>query len=162
ATEKEEGRELRKVGDEQSRVEHETRDLAKSVEPIASDLAKKLNPAAHFMQTAAERLRSNKPKDAPLTQELALDQLKEAREQLERMIAEAEKAKSDPLAALKDAAQEVEKILADQKQVRKDTAESKEAPSTPLTEAQRDLARRTNDVKDQPLASKPETQKALD
>src|SRR5207244_865280 len=82
------------------------------------------------------------------------------------MIAKAEKQQNDPLAALKNAAEQVERLIKEQKETKADTQKAdaaKQADQLPqIGEIQKDLARQTNEVKNQPMPANEDVKKALD
>ncbi|MBI3410460.1 MAG: DUF4175 family protein [Planctomycetes bacterium] len=151
---------------QQARLEHDTRGTENILKPHVKDLADKLVKAERAMQDAKDALNKNAPKNAAEPQDKAKQTLEDVRKEVDKMIAQAEKAKNDPLAALKKAAEDVDKLLKDQTQTRdqtKDTAEKKDPAKLPeLTKDQKNLAERTEGLKDTPLPGKEKVAEALD
>src|SRR4029453_15745508 len=121
-----------------------TKDTENLLKPVAKELANKLEGAEKEMKDAKEALAKNQPKEATQPQEKATKTLQDVRKDVDKMIAEAQKDKADPLAALKKAADEVEKLLQEQKDTRdttKDTVGDKQNLKLPeLANKQKDLA----------------------
>lgn len=150
----------------QAAVELDTRDAKNLLKPHAKDLAEKLTPAEKAMQEAQQALKENSPTKASKPQGKAAEALNDVRKQLDQMIADAEKKIGDPLAALQDAKETIDKLIQEQQTARQDTVNAeanKQKEKLPEVAAkERDLAQRTDDLKHQPMPSKPETQEALD
>src|SRR5262249_35454998 len=129
---------------QQARLEHDTRGTENILKPHVKDLANKLAKAERAMQEAKDALGKNAPKNAVDPQDRAKQTLEDVRKEVDKMTAQAEKAKTDPLAALKKAAEDVDRLLTDQTQTRdqtKDTADKKNpAKLAELTKDQKDLA----------------------
>ncbi len=130
------------LGKQQARLEYDTKDTANLVKPHVEDLAKKIEKAEQAMKDAREALVKNQPKEATEPQDKAATTLKEVRNELDKLIADAEKIKTDPLAALKKAADDVEKLVKDQTETRdktKDTVGEKQNLKVPeLAKTQKD------------------------
>src|SRR5262249_16380195 len=123
----------------------------------------KLQSAEHAMKDATEALAKNKAKQAETPQEKASEELKEARKELDRLIAAAEKEKNDPLAALQKAAEQLDKIIKEQTDTRDQTKQpAKDKKVAKLADKQKDLAQQTQLPKDTPLPSKEKTDAALE
>lgn len=154
------------LGKEQARLEYDTKDTADLVKPHVQELAKKLDKAEEAMKDARDALIKNQPKEATAPQDKAATTLKEVRKELDTLIAAAEKQKDDPLTALKKAADDVEKLLKEQTDTRdktKDTVGEKQNLKVPeLAKSQKDLANRTEQLKDTPLPTKDDAKNALD
>src|SRR5206468_3426758 len=114
--------------------------------------AEKLDSAEKAMKEAKEALAKNDAKKSQAPQEKASQELKQARQDLDRMIAAAEKEKTDPLAALQKAAEQLDKIIKEQTDTRDQTQESaqrKQDNKLPeLSGKQKDLAQQTKALKD--------------
>src|SRR5262249_32666869 len=89
----------------QSRGEVDTKDTANFLKPLAKDAAQTLEKAEQAMKESKDALAKNNAKKAEMPQEKASHELKEARKEIDKLIAAAEKEKNDPLAALKKAAE---------------------------------------------------------
>lgn len=162
-------REAEKAGDlsdKQAALEQDARDTRNLLKPHADELAKKIVPAQAAMKEAEKALRNAELARAAEPQEKAADTLRDVRKDLDKLIAAAEKERSDPLTALKSAAETVDKLIKDQKDTRDQTKQAGDARKTQelskLADKQGDLARRTDDLKQQSLPPRAETQKALD
>lgn len=150
----------------QAAVELDTRDAKNLLKPHANELAEKLTPAEKAMQEAQQALKDNNPSKAAKPQAKASEKLDEVRKQLDQMIADAEKKLGDPLAALQDAKETIDKLIQEQQSARQDTLNAEAGKQkdrlNEIAPKQQDLAQRTEDLKHQPMPSKPETQEALD
>jgi hypothetical protein len=158
----------REMAAKQLRLETDTQDTRALLEPHAKDAAEKLAPAEQAMRQAEDVLKNKELDKAAEQQQEASKALKAARQEVVKLLAEAEKKLDrDPLAALKKAADDVGKVLKEQKEVRARTAEA----DTPqqryqlplLSDKQSELAKRTDDLKkDPPDAARPEVREALE
>jgi hypothetical protein len=159
-------RRSQEMGDQQARLAHETRDVQNLLKPHANELANKVSPAETSMRQAEDALRKKSPQEAVKPQSQATETLDEVRKDLDRMIAQAEKQQSDPLAALQKAAETVDRLIKEQKDARNKTQEATQTKHPerlpPLAGKQEDLAKRTDDLSQQPTPAKPQTQAALD
>ncbi len=157
---------IRELTRDQARLQYATKDTANLVKPFVEELAKTIDNAEKAMKESREALASNEPKDAALPQNKAATKLAEARTELDKLIAEAEKRQNDPLAALKKAAENLEKLIKDQTDTRDKTKETSPEQTVQklaeLTRSQKDLANRTGDLKETPLPNKDTAKKALD
>lgn len=151
------------LADRQARLEFDTRDVRKAVEDIAQDAAAKLTPAESEMRRAQDELRDGDLKGAASPEENAANRLREARDELDKLIAAAEKAKSDPLEAAKRAAEQIEQLIKDQAAAKELTEENAKEPDNlkPAADAQKDVARKTEEVKHLPLPESKELKDAL-
>lgn len=154
------------LGKQQTRLEYETKGTENLLKPQVADLAAKLQEAEAAMDAAKNALERNAPKNAVEPQEAAKGALEKVRKEVDQMIVAAEKAKKDPLAALQKAADDVERILQDQIDTRaktKDTAQKPQEGKIPeLAKDQKNLAKRTDGLKDTPLPGKEKVREALD
>jgi len=151
---------------QQARLQFETQETEALAKPIAKDIADKIQTAEKAMETAKTALEKKTPAKAVIPQEKAVDSLREAKIEVEKMLAAAEKQKNDPLAALQKAAETVEKLLKDQTATRnqtKDAAKDEHNLKLPtLANKQTELAKRTEDLNEAALPNKEKTQAALD
>lgn len=156
--------ETQRLADQQAKLEFETREVRKALEDVAKEAAAKLTPAESEMKRAQDELRQNAdPDKAVPAEENSIDRLKEAREELDKQIAQAEKEKSDALAATKKAAEQVEKLIQEQKKVQADTkAEKKADELKKVADAQKDISKKADELKNLPLPDKTEAKQALD
>ncbi|MGH7222953.1 MAG: DUF4175 family protein, partial [Gemmataceae bacterium] len=161
----------RGLSSRQATLEFDMRDARALLHPHVKELAGKLTPIEKVMREAQGALRDQGTRrpgidKALAPQEIALVKLREVKEELDRLIAEAEKAQADPLANLKDTLAKVEQIIKEQKDVRDKTDEAGKTQQTQrlpyLEPKQTDLAKRTEEITQQPSAAKPETKEALD
>ena len=145
--------EAHKLADKQDKLEFDTRDVQKKIEKLAPEAASKLSPAESEMHKAQDVLRNQATEQAAEPQEKAEEKLAEARAALDKQIEKLELQKSDPLAAVKKAAELVEKALQEQKQAKemtvKENAPEKLKPAEAL---QKDVAKKTDDIKNLPSA----------
>jgi Domain of unknown function (DUF4175) len=150
---------------QQAKLEYETKDTANLVKPVAKDAAEKLEAAEKAMQKAKDALAKAEPRQAPIPQEKATQDLKQARQEIDKLIDKLDKQKNDPIAALKNAAEKLDKIIKEQTDTRdktKQTADAKQNQKTPqLAEKQKELAKETNQLKEQPLPAKDKVEPAL-
>src|SRR5205085_9589314 len=110
----------------------------------------KPKPAENQQWKAEDKLRIEKDiPGAQAPQEKALDALKGAKDELDRQIAAAELAKTDPLAATKQAVEQLDKIIQDQKDTNAKTEKAAVNPDrTPdAANAQKDVAKKTDDLR---------------
>ncbi|HEY7426311.1 MAG TPA: DUF4175 family protein, partial [Gemmataceae bacterium] len=161
----------RGLSSRQASLEFDTRATRALLRPHIKELAGKLNPIEKVMREAQTALRDQATRRPPIAkaiepQETALAKLREVKAELDRLITETEKAQADPLTSLKDTLAKVEQIIKEQKDVRDKADEADKTAQTQrlpyLEPKQQDLARRTEEVNQQPAAAKPETKKALD
>ena len=159
-------RHAQEQAEQQEHVREQTRSTQSFLKPHAPQVASKLTPAEKAMQQAREALQKKNPLDAVEPEAEAAERLEGVRKDLDRMIAEAEKQQTDPLAALQNAARTVDRLLKEQKDTRDKTQEAQAQAHaermTPLARKQEDLAKRTEDLQQQPMPAKPQTQEALD
>src|SRR5262249_48097275 len=155
----------RELSDQQARLALDTRETGNLLRPFAPDAADQVDTARTPMKSAEDALRKNAPDQAVEPQGRALDGLKEARAKVAELIAKAQDMKNDPLAALKDAADTVEKLLQEQVATRdqtKEAGDARQADKLPeIAPKQKDLAGRTDAVKDAPLPLKKDAADAL-
>jgi hypothetical protein len=146
---------------DQARVQYESKDTGNLVKPYAEDVADKIARAVEAMNDSRNALQKIEARNATEPQAKAAKTLEEARADLDKLIAAAEKAKNDPLAALKKAADDLDKLIKDQTQTRDQTqdAAKEDAKTSELAKKQRELAYRAQDLKETPL---PTGQKAKD
>ncbi|HET6574606.1 MAG TPA: hypothetical protein VFG68_13440, partial [Fimbriiglobus sp.] len=151
------------LADRQARLEFDTRDVRQAVEAIAQEAAAKLTPAESEMRRAQDKLRDGGLKQAISPEENAADRLREARDELDKMIAAAEKAKSDPLEAAKRAAEQIEQLIKDQTTAKEMTEANAKKPDDlrPAADAQKDVAKQTADVRSLPLPDSKDLKDAL-
>jgi hypothetical protein len=150
------------LADRQSKLEFDTREIRKSLEEVAKEAAAKLAPAESEMRRAEDELREADAPKAVEPQANAVDRLTEAREELDKQIAAAEREKRDALAATKKAAEMVDKLLAEQKAAKQMTAEAKRPDEVKQSaDAQRDVARQADELKNLPLPESKEAKEAI-
>jgi hypothetical protein len=151
------------LADRQARLEFDTRDVRKTVDELAREVAAKLTPAESEMRRAQDELRDGDLKGAVSPEGNAADRLREARDELDKLIEAAEKAKSDPLEAAKRAAEQIEQIIKEQTAAREMTEANAKKPDNlkPASDAQKDVAKKTDDVRNLPLPDSKELKDAL-
>ncbi|MBX9623969.1 MAG: hypothetical protein K2X82_09190 [Gemmataceae bacterium] len=137
----------------QTKAEFATRDARKTTEPVAPEVADGLKPAETQQWRAEDKLRAGDLNTAKEPQVKALDALKAARDELDKRIAAAEQAKNDPLAAVKQAGEQIDKLIADQKDAAAKTDEAAEddAKLKDAAKAQQDVGKKTEALRDAPL-----------
>jgi colicin import membrane protein len=155
------------MADKQGRLEHTTHDAENLLKPHVEELANRLPPGEQAMRQAEEALRKNKPGDALTPQHRAEENLAAVRKDLDRLITEAEKQQSDPLAALQKAVKDVDRLIKEEKDAQRKTKEAEKNQQqaerlAQLAQQQKELARRTDEVNDQAPVAKQEAQAALD
>ena len=153
-----------KLAEQQGKLEFETRESRKALEQVAKEVAAKLTPAESEMRRAQDQLRQMEQKDAPEAQANAAERLKETRDELDKLIELAEKQKSDPLEATKKAAEMIDKLIKDQKAAQELTKKNEAKPESlkPATEAQKDVAKKADEVKKLPLPENEVVKAALE
>jgi hypothetical protein len=149
---------------QQTKAEFATRDARKAAEKAAPEVADQLKPAENNQWKAEDRLRNSEFEAAQMPQGKAAETLREAKEELDRLIANAELAKKDPLAAVKNAAEEIEKLIRQQKDAGEKTEKAEDNPRhlPDAKAAQKDVANKTDEVRNTPLPPNPDVKKALD
>jgi hypothetical protein len=161
----------RGLSSREASLEFDARTMRALLQPHVKELAGKFDPVEKVMRAAQGMLRAQGVRqpvdDKVLTpQESALAKLREIKTELDRLIADAEKAQADPLTNLKDTLAQVEQIIKEQKDVRDKADEAGKTQQTQrlpyLEPKQEDLAKRTEELERQPSAAKPEAKKALD
>ncbi|HVL14392.1 MAG TPA: hypothetical protein VM529_17600, partial [Gemmata sp.] len=95
------------LANQQTKAEFATRDARRAAQQAAPEVADILAPAETKQWKAEAELRKGEIDEAKQPQEAALNELKAAKNELDRQIAAAELAKQDPLAAVKQAAERV-------------------------------------------------------
>ena len=151
----------------QAKAQFDARDAKAATEPVAPDAAMKVESAVQKEGQAEKEIREGNPKAAKQPQEKALDDLKQAKDDLDKKIAEAELAKKDPLAAVKDAAKRLDEIIKNQEAAKKTTEQAAKEPTNDkkLADAaneQKDVGKKTDDLRNTPLPQNPEAKAALD
>ncbi len=153
------------LADKQARLEYDTRETRKAIEtiPVAKEVAGKIVPAEGDMRKSEDELRQTAPERSVEPQRDAADKLRDARNELDKLIAQAEKDKADPLAAVKNAAEQVKELIKEQmqtKDVTRDTAAQQKDLRKP-TEMQKQVAKKANDLRNLPLPETPAAKDAL-
>jgi hypothetical protein len=156
----------KEVGDRQGWLEHQTRGVRGLLAAHLADLAGKLSPAEKDMRTAQLDARGKKKaNEVTKSQDGALEQLREVKKELDRLLAEEEKNRSDPLANLQDALARIDRLIKEQTDLRDRTAvmnKVRQAAKLPNdAPKQADLARQANAVKQQ-VAGKDQATQSLD
>lgn len=151
------------LADRQARLEFDTRDVRKTVDDLAREVAAKLTPAESEMRRAQDELRDGDLMGAVPPEENAADRLREARDELDKLIEAAEKAKSDPLEAAKRAAEQIEQVIKEQTAAKEMTEANAKKPDNlkPAADAQKDVAKKTEEVNNLPLPESKELKEAL-
>ena len=161
----------RGLSSREASLEFDTRATRALLHPHESKLAGQLHPIEKNMRQAQTALRNQATRRPPIAraidpQDAALEKLRAVKDELDRLIAEAEKAQADPLANLKDTLAKVEQIIKEQKDIRDKTDEAGKTAQPQrlpyMAPKQEDLAKRTEELPKQPAAAPPTTKKALD
>jgi hypothetical protein len=154
-----------KLAEKQAQIAFATKDTANQLKPLAPEAVKALESAETSMKNAKENLLKNEPAKAADPQAKATDKLKNAKAEIDKMIAAAEKAKVDPLAALKNTIEKLDNIIKEQTKTRADTKETvgeKQNLKVPeLANTQKELAKKTDAVKNTPLPNPEKVEAAL-
>ena len=152
------------LANQQTKAEFATLDARKAAEEVAPEAAEKLKPAQTQQWKAEDKLRAKDTTGAKKPQEEALAKLKEAKDELDRQIAAAELAKVDPLAATKQAIEQVEQIIKEQKEAnaKTDKAVEKADKAPDAATAQKDVGKKTDDLRNTPLPPNTDAKQALD
>jgi hypothetical protein len=150
----------------QAKNAFDTKDTENLLKPFAKDAAENLAKAEAAMKDVKDNLLKNDVNKAAEPQAKATAQLKAAKADIEKMIAAAEKEKTDPLAALKKAIENLDNVIKEQVKTRDETKETvgdKQNLKLPeLADKQKDLVNKTDDVKNAPLPNKEKVEAALD
>jgi hypothetical protein len=159
-------RQSQEVSAKQGRLEHEVRGTRRILLPLAKPLSERLPQVERWMRDARREMLDLAPDRAMPSQRQALEELRRLRSELDCLIAEAEKQRTDPLAALKNVAETIDQLIKEQKETKAQTvgAENARQPDklSELSPVQQKMAERTDAVKLEPMPSREETQKALD
>jgi hypothetical protein len=152
------------LANEQTKAEFAANNARLAAQEVAPEAARKIEPAETNQWKAEDNLRAGKIDDAKPQQEKALDELKAAKNELDRQIAAAELAKTDPLAAVKQASEKIEQLIKDQKDTNKTTADAEKNTSKlkDAKEAQKEVAKATDEVRNSPLPPNADVKNALD
>jgi hypothetical protein len=154
-----------KLAQQQAQIAFDTKDTANLIKPLAPEAAKNLDAAEKAMKDVKENLIKNQPKKAADPQAKATQNLKAAKAEIGKMIAAADKAKTDPLAALKNTMEKLDDIISEQTKNRDDTKETvgeKQNLKLPeLANSQKEIAKKTDEVKNTPLPNKEKVENAL-
>ena len=147
----------------QTKAEFATREARKATEPVAPEVADVLKPAETQQWKAEDKLRAGDLNTAKEPQAKALDALKAARDELDKRIAAAELAKNDPLAAVKQAGEQIEKLIQDQKAAaaKTDEAAKDDGKLKDAAKAQKDVGRKTDDLRKSPAPPNDAAKEAL-
>ncbi|HEY8503490.1 MAG TPA: hypothetical protein VIL46_02835 [Gemmataceae bacterium] len=149
----------------QARNEYQARAARALAEPQSQEVARKIREAERSMRQAGELLTQGDRKRPLDPQGIAEENLRQAREELDRMIAREEQRRTDPLAALRHAADTVDRLIKDQADARRRTDEARAAnadEARQLADPQKELARRTEAVKEEPRVPNAAADQALD
>ncbi|MCS6865759.1 MAG: hypothetical protein RMJ56_14775 [Gemmataceae bacterium] len=151
------------LANQQAKAEFATRDARRATERVAPEIAEKLKPAETQQWKAEDALRAKNIAAAREPQERALEALQQAKDELDRQIAAAELAKNDPLAATKQAIEQLDRIIKDQKDTNARTEKALERPDRlpDAANAQKDVARKTDELRNTPLPPNTQAQQAL-
>ncbi len=159
-------RRSRELGDRQAWLEHEVRDVRGALRVQVADVAGKLIKAETAMRHGVEELQAGNDRNSVKPQEEAIAVLKGVKADLERLLAETEAARSDPLTNLKDMLAKVDRLILEQKDVQaktEDAGRTRQEQRLPnLSPKQENLAKQADEVKQQPGPAKPETRAAID
>jgi hypothetical protein len=163
---KEKEQRAREMGDQQARLEHDTRSARSLLTPQDRDLARQIAPAEQSMRQAEETLRNQAPQHATKPQSEAAQTLRKALQDLDRRIAEAEKERGDPLAALQKAGEKIDRLLQEQKDLRDKAAEATSAQKMQrlpaMTGKQQELGKQTEQLSQETPSSQPQALAALE
>ncbi len=154
-----------KLGNKQSELGHEARDVRNLLQPHAKKVANELAPVENAMQKAEAKLRDQKFDKALDPQKQAIAALKNAEKAIDKMLKQTKKNDVDPLASLKNTADKLDQIIKDQKRTRdttKQATEKKQDYQLPFQAGKQvDLAQQTANLKKQPLPTKNDVTPAL-
>ena len=154
------------LANQQTKAEFAARDARKAAEQVAPEVAEKIKPAETQEWKAEDKLREKDLAGAREPQEKALDALKAAKDELDRQIAAAELAKTDPLAATKQAIEQLDQIIKDQKDTNAKTDKAADSPAPEKAKdaatAQKDVAKKTDDLAKTPLPPNTDAKQAID
>jgi hypothetical protein len=154
-----------KLAQKQAQIAFDTKDTANLIKPLAPKAASNLHAAEKAMKDVKESLTKNEAAKAGEPQAKAAENLKAAKAEIDKMIAVADKAKSDPLAALKNAIEKLDDIIAEQTKNRdetKNTVGEKQNLKVPeLANTQKDIAKKTEEVMNTPLPNREKVENAL-
>jgi hypothetical protein len=151
------------LANQQAKAEFATRDARRAAERVAPEIAEKLKPAETQQWKAEDALRAKDIAAAREPQQRALEALQQAKDELDRQIAAAELAKNDPLAATKQAIEQLDRIIKDQKDTNARTDKAAERPDRlpDAANAQKDVARKTDELRNTPLPPNNQAKDAL-
>lgn len=161
----------RGLSSRQASLEFDTRAIRALLQPHVKELAGRFPTVEKDMRESQTALRAQglhqKGIDTALApQESALVKLRAIRAEIDRLLTDAEKAHTNPLAHLQNKLAKVEQIIKEQKDLRDKADEAGKTRQTQrlpfLEPKQADLAKRTEEIQQQPSAAKPETKHALD
>ncbi len=99
------------LANQQTKAEFAANSARLAAQEVAPEAARKIEPAETNQWKAEDNLRAGKIDEAKEPQEKALNDLQAAKNELDRQIAAAELAKTDPLAAVKQAAEKIEQLI---------------------------------------------------
>ncbi|MDY3554617.1 hypothetical protein R5W24_003743 [Gemmata sp. JC717] len=152
------------LANQQTKAEFAARDAHKATFEAAPDVAEKLRSAERKEWDAEEKLRNRDIASAKEPQQKALEELNEAKDELDRQIAAAELAKVDSLAATKQAAERLDAIIKEQKDTnaKTDKAAAKPERAPEAATAQKDVAKKTEELRSAPLPPNTDAKAALD
>ena len=148
----------------QTKAEFATRDARKATEQAAPEVAEAIKPAETNQWKAEDKLRNADTDGAKEPQKKAAETLKAAKDDLDKQIAAAELARKDPLAAVKQAAEQIDTLIKDQKAAadKTDAADKNKDKLPEAAAAQKDVAKKADELKNTPLPPNPEAKAAID
>jgi hypothetical protein len=151
--------------DQQGLVEHATRDGRLTLRNHAPTVVALLRTAELAMKPSQHLIRGRESVTGSWCQRVAASELRAALGELDRLIEKAERERQDPLAAVQKALEAVEQLLKEQKDLRDVTQAADQSRRADrlakLAPPQGDLARRTDEVRRQPLPPNKAAQDAL-
>ncbi|HVR87559.1 MAG TPA: hypothetical protein VMU54_24750 [Planctomycetota bacterium] len=156
-------RRSRDFGDRELKLEFEAYDLEGFLNAIAASVSAKIEPAEPVMREAQEALRVRAKPRAAETQRRAVTILKDALQELDRLIKEAERAKEDKLDALRRLSESIDQLIREQKETKEKTEAAKkdELQLQKLAPEEARLEEKTKELTKEPLPTKA-TGEALD
>ncbi|MCS7271795.1 MAG: hypothetical protein NZ703_12015, partial [Gemmataceae bacterium] len=148
---------------QQAKAEFVARDARKAAEQADPQLADMLKPVENQQWKAEDALRQGQFDKARPPQEQALEKLRQAKEEIDRRLAETERAKADPRTAVQQAAERLDKLIEQQKEAQAKTERAEKNPERlPLAkQLQQEVLQGTQQLRDIPLPPNPDLHQAL-
>jgi hypothetical protein len=160
-----EAEKLRQLAKDEAQLQFDTKETATLLKPVAQDAVANLEKAQEAMKKAKDALARSDAKEAVAPEEKAKADLVAARKDLDKLLDKLEKEKTDPLTALEKTAEKLDQLIKEQKATREMTEkvarEKANTKAAQATQKQKELAKETAELKNEPLPSRDKIEPAI-